>query len=502
MIGKRAEAARILLKLRDAEESFLGFVRLMHPEWTLEPFQLELIDVLDRLAKRTLTHPDTGRPVTRVLINMPPRHSKSALATWLFPAWYLAKFSGHHVLSTCYSDDLASTFGSKVRQYTEDPRILQVFPNFRIRQDTRAKDDWATTQGGSYNGVGIGGSTTGKAAHCLIIDDPVKNRSEAESATFRNRTWEFYTGSLENRKEPSPDGLPPIELVILTRWHPDDLGGRIELTPHYADKLWLHIKKPAINDNGEALWPCRFPVDELLLKQQLNPRDFASLYQQTPTLKGGNLLKAHWWQYRDKEPTKDDLAAVIIACDTAFKANTQSDYSVALTVAIDHQGDIHILDILRERLEYPDLKRKLIALNARFRGSALKGLYIEDKASGQSLIQDLKKESGIAVIPVKVIADKVSRITAQTPLIEGGRVYLPKSATWLDAFLQECLEFPGGTHDDQIDALSIALDAISRINIHAAEILAAPLKMTGSLNQQIANNNQPICTLFPGWGEW
>lgn len=545
-VPNRVEAARHLLRVQDASTNFLDYVKLMKPDWRNMPsFQLHLIDVLDKLEKGALKN-DKGEPVRSVLINMPPRHSKSAVATELFPAYYMARKPWRKVMSCSYNGELAKDFGQKARDYAQHPFTGQAFPELKIDASSAAKDFWRTTDGGQYAGVGVGGTTTGRPANLLILDDPIKNREEAESATYRNKTWNYYISALSTRKEPTADGEEPIEIVILTRWHPDDVGGRIQESDDWKEGRWLHICFPAITEEdtqvqivrsalpkdhpmwlppGEvtkltrskrfvlekkeaALWPERFSLETLKRQQRLNPREFEALYQQRPYIEGGNLIKTAWWQYYKEVP--EGFTAVIIAVDTAFKKTELSDYSVATVWGLAYTGDIYLLDVMRGRFEFPELKRRLILLNAHWRGKGLRGIYVEDKASGQSLIQELKAQSGISVVPYKVVNDKVARLNAVLPMIEGGRVFIPEQAPWLDDFIKECVEFPNGAHDDQVDSMSIGLDAMARMNLQSPELMMGPINMGTSLNQVMATMSKGSLmaqigkkagNLFKGWGE-
>lgn len=542
-----AEVAEHLLRLRDGAENFRGFVRLIQPDWKLGQFQEELIETLDALERRT-------HPTNRVMINMPPRHAKSSLATVLFPTYFIARDPRRYLMSCSYNAQLASDFGRQVRQTVTDPHVAQAFPKIGLSKDSSAADVWRTDLGGAYFAVGIGGTTSGRPANCLIVDDPVKAREEAESLTQRNRVWNYYTSALSTRLQPELDGKPPIQLIILTRWHPDDLAGRLMASEDWEEGLWTHTvyraitqhtvrvptktlpdflraqafdpnnpfankkarhlagakdaditgtteeaeritaltphititkdesnPKTAIATVDRALWPERFPLPTLYRQRRLNPRDFEALYQQQPYIQGGNLIKAHWWQQYAAVHRPEAFQSVIIAADTAFKKTEQADYSVAITGGLDTNGDIYILDVFRRKVEFPEAKAALIAINARWRGKGLRGLYIEDKASGQSLIQELRRESGVAVIPHKVVFDKVARLNAVLPLIEGGRVFLPDAAPWLDDFMAECQAFPNSQHDDQIDALSILLDVLSKAHV-SPEHWLQPFSGGDSLN--------------------
>lgn len=496
------DAAKHLLKLRAAEESFEGFVRLHNPKWALPDFHRELIGTLDQLEKGTLINEVTGVPIRNLLITMPPRHGKSTFGSVYFPAYFMARKPSRFVMSTSYNSQLATDFGRQVRDVVNEDLTRQAFPDFEMSADSRAVDQWRTTVGGAAYFIGVGGTTTGRAANMLLLDDPLKSREEAESATQRNKVWNFYVSALSTRLQPDIDGNPPAQIIILTRWHPDDVAGRLMETEDWSEGRWKHINFPAISEKPErgvlgqdtrtlptdhpdycppeewrnanksrrhlkvmkrtALWPERFSLEDLERRERLNPREFASLYQQTPFIEGGNLIKSGWWRTYPSDTKPEQFNSLIIAADTAFKAKATSDYSVMITMGLDQSGDIYIVDVHRDRYEFPDLKRKMIMLNNQWRGRGLRGIYIEDKASGQSLLQELKRESGVSVIPYRISTDKVSRLSAVLPLIEGGRVLLPDNAPWLDAFLDECQAFPSGKHDDQIDALSIGLDVLAR----------------------------------------
>ena len=547
------DAARHLLKLKRAEESFDGYVRLHNPDWQLPDFHKKLIRALDLLEKNELTsHFDLSGyeqtlkpkvPVRNILITMPPRHGKSTFGSVFFPAYFMARKPSRFVMSTSYNSQLATDFGRQVRDLVNEPLTAQAFPDFEMSADSRAIDQWRTTAGGAAYFIGVGGTTTGRAANMLLLDDPLKSREEAESATQRNKVWNFYVSALSTRLQPDKDNIPPAQIVILTRWHPSDVAGRLMETEDWSEGRWLHINFPAVQDvpisggNGQesrkdlpkddpnyvapevwrnlskgkrylrkterkALWPERFSLEDLERRERLNPREFASLYQQSPFIQGGNLIKAHWWRSYPSDMKPENFTSLIISADTAFKAKSTSDYSVMVTMGLDASGDIYIVDVHRDRYEFPDLKRKMIQLNNQWRGKGLRGIYVEDAASGQSLIQEMKRESGLSVIPYRTSGDKVSRLSAVLPLIEGGRVLLPEMAPWLDAFLDECQTFPSGTYDDQIDALSMGLDVLARTP-STGEYYKPPSFAAsgddGSLSSTKSNLNGNIS--WRNWGE-
>lgn len=462
--ASRVAAAAHLLLVQQAQTDFLAFVKLHHPEFDLQPFHLDLIQRLDDLAKGNLKHPETGKTVRNLIINMPPRHGKSQIATLLFPVFYMGLGRARKVMTTSYNSELAIDFGRRSRTYMDSAATRQAFPHLELRSDTRAAEDWNTTDGGRYVGIGLDGTTTGRAANLLVVDDPLKSRLDADSQSRRNRVWQFYASALSTRLEPTVDDDQPIQLIILTRWHPDDLVGRIQQTPEWKQGEWALIRYQALTETPTgpaALWPSRFGVARLEQARARDPREFEALYQQNPYVAGGNLLKSDWWQYYDPDEPQDYRHLILVA-DTAFKTRSVNDYSVLLIAGLTRTSEIHLTHLYRARLDFPTLKQRLITLNAVHRPRGLRAIYIEDKASGQSLIQEMRRESGLSVIPYKTPHDKVVRANSVAPLVEGGRVFLPRSAPWLDDFLLETTQFPSSPHDDQVDALTMALDILSR----------------------------------------
>ena len=498
------EAAKYLLRLADAQESFLGFCKLLYPDWDFPGFQLELIDALDRLEKGTLG-------CDNLLITMPPRHAKSTFGTVLFPSYFMARNPHRYIMSSSYNSQLATDFGRQIRGVVENKILNQAFPEFTLSTDSRAADVWRTEVGGAYYGVGVGGTTSGRPANLLIVDDPIKSREDAESMTQRNKTWNYYASALSTRLQPEADGTAPKQIIILTRWHPDDLAGRLIDTADWSEGRWKHVNFPAIKDsknniNGVALWPERFSVEDLRRRERLNPREFASLYQQMPYIEGGNLIKSEWWRFYPEDLKPENFVAVVIGVDTAFKKTESADYSCYVIAGIDRTGDIYILNVTRGKWDFPELKQRLIQINNQWRGKALRAMYVEDKASGQSIIQELKRESGISVIPYKVVHDKVSRVSAILPLIQGGRIFVPEASPWLDDFMDEAVSFPGGIHDDQVDAATIAIDVLSRTSV-TPEAFELQGDVSQSLNSQHnslgASLRERVATSIPkftGWG--
>ena len=540
---KQQAALARLQKLKAAQSSFEGFVRLMQPEWDIPQFHLDLIDTLDKFGKDQW-------PTKNLLITMPPRHSKSTYCTQLFPAWFMLSKPERYVMSSSYNSELAKGFGRGVRDLFTHPQAAAAFPTAKISRHPRSASQWATEQGGEYFGVGLGSTTTGRPANLLSVDDPIKSRAEAESMTQRNATWDFYVSGLSTRLQPEEDGTPPRQCVVLTRWHPDDLAGRLMQSYDWQDGLWHHINLPAVKtetvtklrwqlppDHAErktkrecdpedttveveqevALWPERFDIKTLKRFERQNPRDFASLYQQQPFVRGGNLIRTDWWQSYTENNLPKDFTSIIIGVDTAYTKTRRSDFSVAVVAGLAANGDMYILDVIRMRAEMPDFKRRLIALNSVWRGRGLRGIYIEAgaAASGATLLQELRRETPLNVLAYKNgRADKVTRASSVAPFIEGGRVFIPHTAPWLDDFIEECTQFPDGKHDDQVDALVIAIDQLSRqfvspfedIEYDMPNIIEMAKTSGDSLTQKIAKKDANLHSIadtpeWTGWGQ-
>lgn len=483
-----------------------------YPDFVRADFQEELVKTLDLLEKDELIN-SHGVPIRKLLITMPPRHAKSFYGTINFPAYCMMRDPTREIMVAGYNSELAATFGRQTREIVTNPANLKSFPKFKLSQESRAVDFWKTVEGGAYYAVGMGGTTTGRGANILIVDDPYKTREEADSTVKRNKIWDFYTASLLTRMQPHRNGKPPILIVTHTRWNPDDIGARIMESDEFKRGEWFHLNYPAIRTiesgveikrsdlpkddpryipariivNGKyvnitssymnksnkyvscerevALWPERFPLKELKkIRERIGDREFEALYQQNPYVLGGNIIKISWFKRYTPETCPTEFHAIVIGLDTAFKTKSWNDFSVITVAGITELGDIYILKVYREKLEYPDLKRKLVNINSVWRGRGLRGWYVEDAASGQSLIQDMRHGSSLTILPWKPgTNDKTNRCTSITPIIEGGRVFIPEEADWLDDWEVELSQFPSGKHDDQVDSLVIVIDVASKM---------------------------------------
>jgi predicted phage terminase large subunit-like protein len=384
----------------------------------------------------------------RLMLFMPPRHGKSELCSIRFPAYYLGRNQQKQVIGCSYAENLAYTFSYAIRETISTNAYQRLW---KVELDTSGAVRWQLAgkenKRSSYIAAGVGGGITGEGADLLIIDDPVKNAEEAESEVYREKVYQWYTTTARTRLQPDASIV-----LIMTRWHQADLAGKLledARRDPQADQ-WEVINLPALKED-KALWTERYPVPTLInIRATIGSRAFESLYQGNPTAAQGDVFKREWWKYYKVRPP---FKRIIHSWDTAYKEKTTSDYSVCTVWGVTDNG-YYLLEVLRERLELPELKRMCIAAYDRDKPSAV---YIEDAASGQSLIQELKRETRLPIIPVKVDKDKSIRAYAVTPLIEAGRVFLPEYAQWLHDYVEELSAFPNGEHDDQVDSTTQAL---------------------------------------------
>lgn len=424
--------------MRGIAPSFREWNERVFPAWDWDPPHLALLqDMLDRVALGEITH---------LIIEMPPRHGKSETTTVRFPVYRLEDDPSRRVIIGAYNDTFAAKFGRKARRAAMLAGIV-------LSTDRNAADDWETTEGGGVRSVGVGAGITGHGGDLIIVDDPVKNREEAESETYREKVWEWFTDDLYTRREPGA-----AVIVIMTRWHEDDLVGRILASDH-APK-WTVIRLPALAESGdslgrkvgEALWPVRYPVDELLsIKTLQGSYAFNALYQQRPAAPEGGLFKRTWWKYYDKAPARFDL--VIQSWDMAFKDTDGSDYVVGQVWGV-LRANAFLLHESRAKRDFPDTVAEVRRVSALFPLAA--GKYVEDKANGPAVIATLRQKlSGL--IAVNPEGGKMARAAAISPLVEAGNVFLPNKAEWVGDYVDELASFPTGRYDDRVDATSQAL---------------------------------------------
>ncbi|MUT66021.1 phage terminase large subunit [Paenibacillus sp. NEAU-GSW1] len=413
------------------------------------------LDVLDQ----HLQDVSEGR-IKRLIVTMPPRHGKSERVSKKFPAWHIGRNPNDEMIIASYSIDLARDFSRISRDtFTNHGDVFE----HPLDPNNKSSESWGIAgYRGRITAAGVGGAITGKGARIAIVDDPIKNHKDAQSEVIRETLWGWYQSTLYTRL--TPDGAI---IVVQTRWHEDDLVGRLlaEEERQIADgthvgERWTVINFPAIaesddflgRDIGEPLWPeYGFGADQLAkIKSEVGSYVFNALYQQRPAAAEGNMLKRQWWKYYEELPP---IAVQLITVDAAFKDGDDNDY-VVLQVWGKAGPDMYLIDQIRDHMNFLATCQAIRNMAAKYPSAHVK--LIEDKANGSAIIQTLNLEMS-GIIPVNPEGGKIARVNAVSAAIESGHVYLPANRTFIDDFIDECASFPNGKHDDQVDAMSQAL---------------------------------------------
>ncbi len=461
------------LSIRYARKNLIDFTRKTFKHYVPNWHHYLIADRLELVEKRE---------ITRLIISMPPRYGKSELASVRFPAWYLGKRPLESIIAASYSSKLAEDFGKNARNTVNSDEYKEIF-NITLSGDSAAKQKWTVISEekyitGEYFGTGVGGAATGKGANLLLIDDPVKNRQDVQSEILRENVWDWYTSTAYTRLE--KDG---VIVLIMTRWHEDDLAGRlINGQSEYSDK-WEVLNLPAIAEEnevfeiynkhyieklgtniltrkeGEPLWAAKFNIDNLIKTRiAVGSYDWNSLYQQNPLSAEGNIFKREWFKFYKEPPP--NLHTITQSWDCAFKDNKDSDYVVG-QVWGKSGIDCYLLDQVRGKMNIIATMQAIRNLSAKYPNTT--ATLIEDKANGTAVIEMLKSEL-TGIIPVEPEGGKIVRAQAAAPLLEAGNIYLPDPAIapWINDFIFECCGFPNTKNDDQVDAMTQALARIGK----------------------------------------
>ena len=475
-LQKAINRLSVLEKHDKVQGSLLEYAKFQMPEYQT-PAHINLL-------AHKLEEVERGN-IKRLAIFMPPRHGKSQLTSQFFPAWYLGRNPSKFVIATTYAQDLADDFGRSVRNQIQDEDYNRIFNDCTLSKDSSSVRRFHTTGSGVYYAVGAGGAITGRGAHLLLIDDPIKGREDADSDAMRSNLIDWYRSTAYSRLMPGGSII-----LIQTRWHEDDLAGWIlRETSH---EPWEVVELPAVLDEkaskilkrpkGQALWPEAYDKKRLEeIKKTAGSREWNSLYMQRPSAEEGNILKRYWW----KEWTEDnppECNYILQSWDTAYTVKSTSDYSAVTTWGIfEHNGiqNAILLSARRERWEFPELKSEAIKLYNEFRPDVV---LIEAKASGWSLIQELQR-AGIPITPFNPKkADKKTRAHSVTPLFESGRVWYPSSKYWAEDVINQCAQFPSSNYDDLVDSTTQALMRLRQglFVEHPQDIPLEPSAPTGS----------------------
>jgi predicted phage terminase large subunit-like protein len=454
-----------------ARSDFLTFVKIFAPT-LVSDFQMgRHIELLCQKLQGVV-----DGNVKRLMVFLPPRSSKSVICSKLFPAWYIGNNGNHEIMSLSHSEQLASDFGRTVRDVVGTARFQRIFKDISLRSDVKAAGKWKTNKNGSYYAAGVRSQVAGRGAHVALLDD-VMSEEDAISEAGRRYIKEWWPAGLRTRIMPNG-----AIIIINTRYHYDDLCGWLlkqEANTETTAYPWEVISIPAwLNEEaaellgmeeGTSYFPEWKPdellkIDEQEIRGSNGSRYWNALYMPDPSPDDGGIIKKKWfkwWEY--EEPPGCEF--IIQTYDTAFSTARTADYSVIQTWGIfnsveeDEYGveryvsNLILLGNTRGRFEYPELRRKAQELFADYRPDVC---IIEKKASGQSLIQDMRK-AGLPVLDYLPDRDKISRVYSSTPMMEAGRVWLPSDKIWADDLYAECMAFPNGSHDDQVDCMTMAI---------------------------------------------
>jgi len=437
---------------KECGDNFLPFVKHIWSAFIEGYHHTKMADAFDRVAKGDLK---------RLIINMPPRHTKSEFASYLLPAWYLGKYPEKKIIQIAHTAELAVGFGRKVRNLVGSEDFKSVFPDVALQSDSKAAGRWNTNKGGEYFAIGVGGAVTGKGADVLIIDDPhSEQEGQSGDPSVFDRVYEYYTSGPRQRLQPGGSIV-----IVMTRWHKRDLTGQIIKAQENRAGVddWEVIEFPAILPSGKSLWQEFWDIKELeKLKAELPVAKWSAQYQQDPTSEEGAIVKREWWQDWEYE-SPPQCEFIIQSWDTAFLKTQRADYSACTTWGVFYKEDegtgivqpnIILLDAFKERMEFPELKRKAFDHWKEWQPDAF---IVEGKAAGMPLIFELRSMG----IPVSEYTpsrgnDKIARVNAVADLFASGIVWAPEKR-FSEEVIEEFAAFPSGEHDDLVDASTQAL---------------------------------------------
>ena len=442
------------INIRLARKSYLEYVKYTNMGYKESKFHNYLCDEIQKFIEKK-----GSKAFDILLLSVPPQFGKSTTVTETLPSYYLGKYPDKKVIICGYNEDFAIRFGRRNKEKLEE-HIPKIFPECQLAESPKSNVEFETTKKGRCISRGILSGLTGNTADLFIIDDPIKNRQEADSETTRNTIWNEYLNSVRTRIKPYGKLI-----VIQTRWHEDDLYGM--LLRNERDVTVINIPCECDEENdvlgrkiGDSLCPEIGRGNEWLeaFKKvyvgKEGSRAWTALYQGRPVAAEGNLIKREWWQYYDNNYRELELPYVIISVDAAFKDGDDNDF-VAIQVWGKKNKKYYLLDAIKKHLNFVDTLAAIRNLKSKYPETIF--ILIEDKANGTAIINVLSAEME-GVIPVKPEGGKVTRANAVSPAIESGCVYLPRFASFVDDFVSECSAFPNGAHDDQVDAMTQALN--------------------------------------------
>ena len=432
-------------KIRNlAKDDFLSFVKCVWPEFVEGAHHRHIAKKFNELAE--------GK-INRLIVNMPPRHTKSEFASFLFPAWFVGQNPKAKIMQTTHTGELAIRFGRKVRNLMDTQEYKKIFKT-QLQPDSMAAGRWETLQGGEYFAAGTGGAVTGRGADLLIIDDP-HSEQDALSDTALDSAYEWYTSGPRQRLQPGG-----AIVIVMTRWSVKDLTGKLmKKQGELKADQWDVVEFPAILPSNKPVWPGFWKLDELeSVKASLSAAKWNAQWQQAPVSQEGSIIKREWWNYWE-EDDMPELHHIIQSYDTAFSKKETADYSAITTWGVfypkpNNVPHLILIDAKRGRWDFPELKK--IAFKE-YKYWEPETIIIEAKASGLPLTHELR-QLGIPVVnftPSKG-QDKHVRVNSVAPLFESGMIWTPETR-WSDDVIEECAAFPYGDHDDLVDSMTQAV---------------------------------------------
>ena len=446
----KKEFMKLAIKLSEKKKgsqiqnNFMSFVKHVWPEFIEGSHHKIIADKFNKIANGELK---------RVIINMPPRHTKSEFSSYLLPAWMIGRNPKLKIIQSTHTTELAVRFGRKAKTLMDSQEYKQVFET-RLREDSQAAGKWETAQGGEYYAAGVGSAITGRGADLLIIDDP-HSEQDALNPLAMERAYEWYTSGPRQRLQPGG-----TIVLVMTRWSQKDLTGMLmKSQKETKSDQWEVIEFPAIMPSGEPVWPEFWKLEELEgVKASLSVGKWNAQWMQNPTSEEGSIIKREWWNVWEHDYVPP-LHHVIQSYDTAFLKKETADYSAITTWGVfypseDSGPNLILLDAVKERLEFPELRRKALELYSYWNPETV---VIESKASGLPLTFELRK-MGIPVVnftPSKG-NDKHARVNAVAPIFESGQVWAPEQK-FAEEVIEECAAFPYGDNDDLVDSMTQAV---------------------------------------------
>jgi len=426
-------------------ENFLSFVKYIWPEF-IEGSHHKIIN-------KKFNDLANGK-IKRLIINMPPRHTKSEFASYLLPAWMIGKQPNLKIIQATHTADLAIDFGRKTKNLVDESHYQELFKT-RLQEDSQAAGKWKTEQGGEYFAAGVGGAITGRGADLLIIDDPHKEQDLKGDGKAFEKAMSWYTAGPRQRLQPGGSIV-----IVMTRWSTKDITGQlIKAQSEEGSDQWEVVELPAIMPDGKPVWPEYWKAEELLkTKASIPVSNWLAQYMQQPTAEEGAILKREWWRdWEEKYPPQ--LEYIVMSMDTAFTKSTTADYSAVTMWGVfsteDRGQDIILLNAFKGRYEFPELRRIALEEYQDWRPDMV---IVEAKASGLPLTHELR-QMDIPVInftPSKG-NDKHTRVNSVAPLFESGKIWAPMHEHFAQEVVEECASFPFGDHDDYVDSTTQAI---------------------------------------------